>query len=88
MVGQASAEKSDQQIYFNSKPNNVMTKRILLLAAVLGFIAQSSVFAADPTPKPSPAENAAAAETPAKHHGKHHKKSAAPKASPSPKTQG
>ncbi len=30
-----------------------MTKNILLLAAVLGFIAQSSVFAADPTPSPS-----------------------------------
>jgi hypothetical protein len=26
-----------------------MTKNILLLAAVLGFVAQSSVFAADPT---------------------------------------
>ena len=68
-----------------------MIKHILLLAAVLGFIAQSSVFAADPTAKPSPAANAAAAETPAKHQAKktsHHKKSSAPKASPSPKAQG
>ena len=50
-----------------------MTKNILLLAAVLGFIAQSSVFAADPTPSPSPSPR-----TEADHHHKHHKKSAAP----------
>ena len=50
-----------------------MTKHILLLAAVLGFIAQSSVFAADPTPSPS-----ASPKAHAPHHHKHHKKSAAP----------
>jgi hypothetical protein len=38
-----------------------MIKPILLLAAALGLIAQSSVFAADPTPAPSP-EKAAATE--------------------------
>jgi hypothetical protein len=48
-----------------------MTKNILLLAAVLGFIAQSSVFAADPTPSPSATPKAAS------HHHKHHKKAAA-----------
>jgi hypothetical protein len=79
VVGQASAEKSDQQIYFNSKPNNVMTKRILLLAAVLGFIAQSSVFAADASP--SPAATAPAKKT-TTHHHKHHKKAAEEAPSP------
>ena len=44
-----------------------MTKNILLLAAVLGFIAQSSVFAADPTPSPSMSPKATT------HHHKHHK---------------
>lgn len=57
-----------------------MTKNILLLAAVLGFIAQSSVFAADPTPSPSMSPKATT------HHHKHHtKKSAEPAASPTPK---
>jgi hypothetical protein len=58
-----------------------MTKNILLLAAVLGFIAQSSVFAADPTPSPSASPKAAS------HHHKHHstKKAAEPAASPTPK---
>jgi hypothetical protein len=60
---------SDQE-----QPEIVMTKHILMLAAVLGFIAQTSVFAADPTPTPTPK---------ASHHKKHHKK-AAPEASPSP----
>jgi len=60
-----------------------MIKYILLLAAVIGFIAQSSVYAADPTPAPTAAESPAA--SPAKHHGKHHKKSTAPKESPTPK---
>jgi len=46
-----------------------MTKHILLLAAVLGFVAQSSVFAADPTPTPSPAESATP-KAPA--HHRHH----------------
>jgi hypothetical protein len=60
-----------------------MIKYVLLLVAVLGFIAQSSVFAADPTPEPSASAAATA------HHGKkHHKKSTTPKASPSPKSQG
>ena len=36
-----------------------MIKRIMLLAAVLGLIADSSLFAADPTPSPSPAKEAA-----------------------------
>ena len=35
-----------------------MLKHILLLAAPIGFIAESSVFAADPTPAPSPAKGA------------------------------
>jgi hypothetical protein len=48
-----------------------MTKHILLLAAVLGFIAQSSVYAADPTPAPS-------ASPKATHHKHHAKKSASP----------
>ena len=63
-----------------------MTKHILLLAAVLGFIAQSSVFAADA--RPSPSASAPAKKTTATHH-KHHyksKKSAEPAASPSPKS--
>jgi len=61
-----------------------MIKHILLLAAVLGFIVQSSVFAADPTPaSPAPSESA----SPAKHHGKHHKKTA-PKESPTPAAKG
>jgi hypothetical protein len=57
-----------------------MTKHILLLAAVLGLIAQSSVFAADanPTPSASPKKSTS-------HHGKHHKKSAEPAATPTPK---
>ena len=38
-----------------------MIKRILLLAVALGLAAESSVFAADPTPAPSP-EKAAATE--------------------------
>ena len=88
MVDQASAKKtvttkptSDQE-----QPEIVMIKHILLLAAVVGFIAQSSAFAAAPTPSPSP--SAGAAKTPAKthHHYKtHHKKSStAPAAAPSP----
>jgi hypothetical protein len=57
-----------------------MTKHILLLAAVLGFIAQSSVFAADPTPSPSMSPKATT------HHHKHHKKAAAePSPSATPK---
>jgi hypothetical protein len=58
-----------------------MIKHILLLAAVIGFIAQSSIYAADPTPAPT------ATASPSKaHHGKkHHKKSETPEASPSPK---
>jgi hypothetical protein len=62
-----------------------MTKHILLLAAVLGFIAQNSVFAADASPSPSaPAKKT----TTASHHHKHHKKAAEPAASPaaSPKS--
>jgi hypothetical protein len=55
-----------------------MTKNILLLAAVLGVIAQSSVFAADPTPSPSMSPKAT--------HHKHHKKAAAePSPSATPK---
>jgi hypothetical protein len=60
-----------------------MTKHILLLAAVLGFIAQSSVFAADPSPSPS-------ASAPAKtttHHHKHHK-AGAPAESPAASPKG
>ena len=48
-----------------------MVKHILLLAAAMGFIAQSSVFAADPTPAPSPAKGAVtetASPSPAKTH--------------------
>ncbi|MBV8141353.1 MAG: hypothetical protein JO279_18940 [Verrucomicrobia bacterium] len=55
-----------------------MTKHIVLLAAVLGFVAQSSVFAADPTPTPS-----ATPKAPSHHHrARHHKKSE--EASPTP----
>src|SRR5262249_41951589 len=59
-----------------------MIKHILLLAAVIGFIAQSSVYAADPGPAPTASASESAA--PAKHHGKgkHHKKSTAPKEAP------
>src|SRR5271166_5499376 len=56
-----------------------MIKHILLLAAVVGLIAQSSAFAAEPSPSPS--------ASPAKthHHKTHHKKSTtAPAAAPSP----
>ena len=54
-----------------------MTKYILLIAAVVGFIAQSSVYAADPTPAPT------ASASPSKgHHRKHHKKSTEPEATP------
>jgi hypothetical protein len=55
-----------------------MTKYILLIAAVIGFIAQSGVDAADPTPAPSASPGKA-------HYGKHHKKATEPKASPTPK---
>jgi hypothetical protein len=55
-----------------------MTKNILLLAAVLGVIAQSSVFAADPAPSQSASPKAT--------HHKHHKKAAAePSPSATPK---
>ena len=54
-----------------------MLKQILLLAATIGFIAQSSVFAADPTPAPSPAkeavtETASPSPSPAKTHRRQH----------------
>jgi len=55
-----------------------MTKYILPLAAVLGLIAQSSVFAADASPSPSASPKKAKTS----HHAKHHKKSAEPAASP------
>src|SRR6516164_4786594 len=50
-----------------------MIKRILILALAIGFIAESSVFAADPTPAPSPAkgavtETASPSPSPAKTH--------------------
>ena len=60
MVGQASAEKKNPHL--NDKPDIIMIKHILLLAAAIGFTAQSSIFAADPTPAPSPAK-AAVTET-------------------------
>lgn len=53
---------------------SLMTKTILLLAAVVGLA--SGVYAADP----SPSASASAKKTP--HHGHHHK-TAAPSASPS-----
>jgi hypothetical protein len=86
VVGQASAEKVISKPTSNQNPKFIMTKHILLLAAVLGFIAQSSVFAADPTPAPS-ASASASASAPSKkthHHAtkKHHKKAAEPAASP------
>jgi uncharacterized membrane protein len=55
VVDQASAEKTD---LLEQKPDITMIKRILILAAVIGLIAESSVFAADPTPAPSPAKGA------------------------------
>jgi|HubBroStandDraft_3_1064219.scaffolds.fasta_scaffold45021_2 uncharacterized membrane protein len=69
LVGQASAKKETP--LETTKPDIIMIKRILLLAAVIGFIAQSSVFAADPTPAPSPAketitENASPSPSPEK----------------------
>ena len=59
--------------HLNDKPDIIMLKQILLLAAAIGFIAQSSVFAADPTPAPSPAkeavtETASPSPSPAKTH--------------------
>jgi hypothetical protein len=48
-------------------------KKILLLAAAIGFIAESSVFAADPSPAPSPTKGAVT------------KESASPTASPAEK---
>jgi predicted lipid-binding transport protein (Tim44 family) len=60
-----------------------MTKHILLLAAVLGFIAQSSVFAADPSPSPSPSASAPKKAATHRHVSKkHHKKAAEPATSP------
>jgi len=69
LVGQASAKKETP--LETTKPDIIMIKRILLLAAVIGFIAQSSVLAADPTPAPSPAketitENASPSPSPEK----------------------
>jgi hypothetical protein len=83
VVGQASAEKEISKPTSNQNPKFIMTKHILLLAAVLGFIAQSSVFAADPSPSPSPSASAGAKKTATHHHKKHHKKAAEPAASPS-----
>ena len=62
-----------------------MIKHILLIAAVVGLIAQSSAFAADPTP--TPPGGAAPSESPTKtHHHKthHHKKATEPGTSPAP----
>jgi hypothetical protein len=79
MIGQASAKKvSTNHTSDKEQPEIPMTKHILLLAAVLGFIAQSSVFAADTTPSPSPSP----AKPKATHHHKHHK-TTAPAATPS-----
>jgi hypothetical protein len=78
VVGQSSAEKVKKP---TSTRLTIMTKHILLLAAVLGFIAQSSVFAADAA-APSPSPSASAPKKSTSHHHKHHK-AAAPKASPS-----
>jgi len=61
-----------------------MTKKILTLAAVLGFVAQTSVFAADANPTPSPAESATPAAPHHKHH-KHHKATTSPAATPAAK---
>ena len=55
---QASAEKKYQRTPLEYEPDIIMIKHILPLAAAIGFIAQSSVFAADPTPSPSPAKGA------------------------------
>ena len=55
---------------------DLMIKHILLLAAVLGFIAQSSVFAAEPSPSPSEAPTAP-------HHGHGHHHHATPTPTPS-----
>ena len=71
MVGQASAEEKNPHL--NDKPEIIMIKRILILALAIGFIAESSVFAADPTPAPSPAkgavtETASPSPSPAKTH--------------------
>jgi uncharacterized membrane protein len=54
LVDQASAKKETPK----DKQDIIMIKRILLIAAVIGFTAQSTVFAADPTPAPSPAKEA------------------------------
>jgi hypothetical protein len=63
-----------------NKTETVMTKNILLLAAVVGFGA-SSAFAADPTPSPTATP---AMKTHKTHHKTHHKKAMAkPSASPS-----
>ena len=71
LVGQVSAEEKNPHL--NDKPEIIMIKRILILALAIGFIAESSVFAADPTPAPSPAkgavtESASPSPSPAKTH--------------------
>jgi hypothetical protein len=60
-VGRTSAERKRTPIR-TTKQTIFMIRHILVLAAATGFIAQSSVFAADPTPAPSPAK-AAVTET-------------------------
>ena len=75
MVGQVSAEKKNPDL--NEKPDIIMVKHILLLAVAIGFTAQSSIFAADPTPAPSPAkgavtETASPSPSPAKTHRRQH----------------
>jgi uncharacterized membrane protein len=59
VIDQASTEKTD---LLEQKPDITMIKRILILTVVIGLIAESSVFAADPTPAPSP-EKGATTET-------------------------
>jgi hypothetical protein len=60
LVGRTSAERKRTPI--RTTKQTIMIRHILVLAAATGFIAQASVFAADPTPAPSPAK-AAVTET-------------------------
>jgi hypothetical protein len=63
VAGQPSAKKTQTEL--NHKPGIIMIKHVVLLTAAVGLLAQSSVFAADPTPAPSPAmENAAPGASP------------------------
>ena len=70
----ARLQRNKRTPNLNDNPDITMIKHILLLALAIRFIAESSVFAADPTPAPSPAKEAVT-------------ESASPTASPEKKTR-